>query len=117
MELQEVGSCVQVGATLIPAVNIQVGEGFPGFVEHEGKKFWYGVYFEILFETGALWVVEQGGKQEYTEAVMKSVMVQEYPRWGVTETLEYPGALVILESWEEFLGLYQEKRSTCSYGC
>lgn len=111
MELQEVGNCVKVGATLIPAVNIQV-EGVPGFVEHDGKKFWYGVYFEILFETGALWVVEQGGKQDYTEAVMKSVMIQEYPRWGVTESLDYPGAFVVVESWEDFLALYLEKIQT-----
>ena len=109
MELQEVGNCVKVGATLIPAVNIQV-EGVPGFIQHGDTKFWYGVYFEILFETGALWVVEQGGKQEYTESVMNSVMIQEYPRWGVTESLDHPGVFVVVESWEAFLGLYEEKK-------
>lgn len=52
--LEDLGNCVKIHDTVIPAVNIQV-EGFPKFIDHT----WYGIYFEILMETGGLWVIEQ----------------------------------------------------------
>jgi hypothetical protein len=104
MELQEVGSCVQVGATLIPAVNIQV-EDMPGLINGEH----YGVYFEILFENGSLWIVEQGAKEYEGLGLEKYVIVTEHPKWGMLQDLSQPGVRLFLYDWTEFLTLYVEK--------
>ena len=47
--LKDYGHAVGILDKIVPAINIQV-ENIP-----EG----YGVYFEIMFEDGDLWVVEQ----------------------------------------------------------
>lgn len=114
---EEVDSCVKIGRRYIPAVNIQV-EGYPGFYTYDdGRSEWYGLYFEVLFETGALWVVGQGSN--YVDGVEydSKIRITEYPKFGMTDSLDYPGATVELETWEEFLGLYDEKRMSNGKVC
>lgn len=109
MKPEKVGNYVLIGGTRIPAVNIQV-EGVPGFINGE----WYGIYFEIMFEDGKLWVVEQGSEHipiEGAEAgfVFMQVEVMEYPRFALTG-LDNPGVKIMLKDWEDFLNLYNEKK-------
>lgn len=107
MTPEQIGRYVLLGNSHIPALNIQV-EGVPGYLDDgHGNSVWYGVYFEVPFETGALWLVEQGSEEH---ARSDKIVVTEYPKWALTETLDYPGVSVQLDSWEDFLGLYEEKK-------
>lgn len=90
--LEDLGNCVKIHDTVIPAVNIQV-EGFPKFV----GDVWYGIYFEILFEDGTLWEVEQRHQD-------LPVLIIIYPRWGLNFKLF--SVLCERDNWEEFLRLY-----------
>ena len=103
--LEQVNNCIKIGGQYIPAVNIQV-EGVPGMLKHvDGTSAWYGVYFEILFETGALWIVEQG----FNGPDDMSITVTEYPKYGLTEDTSIRGVVVGMNTWREFVSLYQEK--------
>jgi hypothetical protein len=106
MELFEVGNMVQIGDTLIPAVNIQV-EGVPGLLKHcDGTFRWYGVYFEIMFEDGALWEVSQGAEQED----VTRIILTEYDEWFSKEAHDgEESRSKIFGDWERFLAHYEEK--------
>lgn len=87
--LEDLGNCVKIHETVIPAVNIQV-EGFPQFVDDT----WYGIYFEILMETGGLWIVEQYHQDAPIEC-------GSYPFWAEGDKeFEIP---CTFDNWEEFL--------------
>jgi hypothetical protein len=65
--IYQAGNFVSINDRLIPAVNIQA-EGVPGYLPvGEGKTSWFGVYFEVPFEDGSLWVVSQGTEEDYKD--------------------------------------------------
>lgn len=47
------GNAVKINDRIIPAVCIQTGPEFPCWKEGH----YYGIYFEVMFEDGSLWVV------------------------------------------------------------
>jgi hypothetical protein len=111
------GSFVRLGTTLIPALNIQT-EGVPGYLSKaDGSKVWYGLYFEVSFPVGALWIVEQGFRLINETEWEKRILVTEHPKWGLSQSLDFPGVTRYLEDWEEFLGLYIEKRFSSGQTC
>lgn len=104
MELHKVGNCVEIGEKLIPAVNIQV-EGVPGYLMHtDGTNYWYGVYFEVMFEDGDRWEVEHGF--ELDEATETIIRVKEYPEGSPRSTYAW-----IVQGWDRFLDTYDTKRA------
>jgi hypothetical protein len=93
--LEQVGNFVKINGQLIPACNIQV-ENVPGYVTWpDGQIVWAGVYFEIMFEDGSLWVVDQfyeGG----------AIHVLRIPRFGYDQ--EAPAEPFYDEdTWGDFL--------------
>jgi hypothetical protein len=110
--LEDLGNCVKIedpvyGAT-IPAVNIQV-EGFPKFID----DVWYGIYFEVLFEDGTLWEIEQRHED-------LGVKVNVYPNWGRTTNvsdgldvqiplLDMDNFNISYHNWHMFLRAYDLK--------
>lgn len=111
MEIREVGKCVEINGTLIPAVNIQV-EGVPGYLTHgNGHRQWYGIYFEVMFEGGEYWVVEKGFKNNIGIVQMDGVWVAEYDSKN-PETYEgdrVPSYGWFATSWEAFVDCYESK--------
>lgn len=103
--LRRMGSTINILGKLIPAVNIQV-ENVPGWLnDNEGNAVWYGVYFEILFEDGSLWIVEQGFDMDKQD----EITVGEYLTWGVNEDLDQIDKTYTFDKWSDFLALYLEK--------
>jgi hypothetical protein len=54
-DIYEVQQGVNVLGTVIPAINTQVN----GYPMTENDIYW-PIYFEIMYESGKLWVVEKG---------------------------------------------------------
>jgi len=99
--LEDMGNAVKIGDVIIPAVNVQV-EGYPGWQKYkDGKEYWYGVYFEILFETGRYWVVDQGSEERYPDRII----VEEYISSRKLVVDQHYNPL----NWDDFLTLYKEK--------
>lgn len=102
--LEDLGNCVKIHDTVIPAVNIQV-DGFPQWID----DVWYGIYFEILFEDGTLWEIEQRHQD-------MPVTINIYPNWGRARSLGpvmsyMDGAIVGCQStWGDFLDFYRIKK-------
>ena len=96
-------NCVKIHDTLIPAVNIQVDD-VPGYIAMaDGRTDWFGVYFEIMFEEGALWVVSQGDNP----ADITEVLVEEYDKWGRgNEEISYAQHF---GTWDDFLERYKRR--------
>lgn len=92
MRLQDMGNCVKIGTALVPAVNIQV-EFIP-----EG----YGIYFEILFENGDLWVVNK-------ESDTGDIITEVFADWA-HQPDESPLYIAVTETWELFLENYKENK-------
>ena len=108
MKPEQAGNCVQLGNRLIPAVNIQV-EGVPGYLtDVDGEKRWYGVYFEVMFEDGSYWVVDHGTDGDASDLIF----VNEYGRPKHDLDIPHPTSTQVMHSWESFIVLYDEKRST-----
>lgn len=100
---------VQINDVLIPAVNIQV-ENVPGFIElSTGEKIWCGVYFEILFEDGGLWIVDQGSEEGDASG---TIYITEFDNWGSNQDLDDQTAQNSLGGgdWNFFLIIYNLKR-------
>ena len=76
---------------LIPAVNIQV-ENIP-----DG----YGIYFEILFENGNLWVV----MQDISKPNMPIDIIEQND-WAHDQTL-IDDPTTFADNWDQFLDLYE----------
>ena len=102
---EEFGNCVKIGTEFIPAVNIQV-EDVPGYVYFEdGTNAWYGVYFEIMFEDGALWVVSQGSIPDDPDG---DIMIVEYPKFHISSRIAIGNSA---KTWEAFVEMYNERKS------
>jgi len=98
--LEDMGNAVKILGVIVPAVNIQV-ENVPGYLEHcDGTLAWYGIYFEILFENGELWIVEEGA--EGGKGIEVEVSSQFPSHFGGDE----PQVIHYL-SWETFLDDYK----------
>lgn len=105
MKPEQLGSCVKLGATVIPAVNIQV-EDVPGYIYYaDGMSAWFGIYFEIMFEDGALWLVMQGSTEETVDG---GVQIVEYPKWEQQPNIAIGNTVA---NWEEFVNIYNERRN------
>jgi hypothetical protein len=106
--LAQIGQMVQINDKLIPAVNIQV-ENVPGFLtsEVDGSVVWYGVYFEIMFEDGGLWVVDQGTN----ESDLETVFIEVFDNWGKDQDLDNMTQKYQLPNWDRFLELYDARVS------
>lgn len=93
---------VEINGRFIPAVNIQV-EGFPGMVTYaDGSKIWYGIYFEIMFEDGALWIVGQGA-DNYVPDHIGAVM---FDGWAQGDSRLEEARGQTFETWDAFLETY-----------
>lgn len=102
--LEDMGNAVKVLDRIIPAVNIQV-DNVPGFLEHvTGPPAWYGIYFEILFEDGDLWVVEQGWDERFPYS--DAIKMEEWDRRDLAGDMQ---CLYGCFGWESFLIHYNEK--------
>ncbi len=99
---QQVGRMVEIDGTLIPAVNIQV-DNVPNFFTHyDGSIVWYDLYFEIMFEDGGLWIIEQ-----WIDDKGLTIYIADYPRWGMGGTSLYAARL--LTSWQSFVKTYKAR--------
>ena len=102
--LIDLGNCVEIENIKIPAVNIQV-DGVPGFLSWTGPNgettHWYGIYFEIMFESGALWVVEQ----LWDGAPDDKIKIKIYHNWAKGDDTTW--TVIFADTWDEFLIDYQ----------
>jgi hypothetical protein len=108
--LEDFGNMVSINGQKIPAVNIQV-EDMPGYIYHQdwGAE-WYGVYFEILFEPGYLWVVSQGADEMAHDM---RVMVTVYGDWARDRGSHRhipPDVVIPCAHWDDFLEMYNSHR-------
>ena len=102
--LEDLGNCVKIHDTVIPAVNIQVDPQEIFRYDHE-IGMWIGLYFEVMFENGSLWVVTQ----EWPDDPIK---VDRFPNW---HKVNQPGQHFIdqsdlgitLKDWDDFLTFYR----------
>lgn len=106
--LEDLGNCVKIHDTVIPAVNIQV-EDFPRVINGEQ----YGIYFEVLFEDGSLWNVHQQWEDDY-------ISLDVFPHWGQiyqndldSSTLDYAKEhyKILYQDWVSFASAYLLKRA------
>lgn len=96
---------VRIDGVVVPAQNIQV-DGYPRVID--GHQ--YFVYFEIMFEHGARWVVEKydSGEDDYESAIF----VDEFNRWDLIDEyiVQYmPDRISGYSSWIGFLKAYKEE--------
>ena len=109
--LEDMGNAVKINlgerTKIIPAINIQV-ENVPGYLPNMGvpgaQPTWYGVYFEIMFEHAALWVVEQGSD----ETDVETIKIETYSWAGGLDRLEWPEATYTFTSWAQFVESYND---------
>lgn len=101
--LEDLGNCVRIHDTVIPAVNIQI-EGFPKFVDGD----WYGIYFEILVEDGGLYIVQQYHQDG-------SIRCENYPFWGGGDGDKDFYIPTYTSNWEEFLFFWAEREEQDEY--
>ena len=91
-DIFEVKQGVNILGTTVPAINTQVN----GYPMTQDGSYW-PIYFEIMYESGKLWVVEKGEGP---------VTVSVYSNFH-----EDPGANADLrfntENWELFLDFYK----------
>ena len=110
--LEDLGNCVKIHDTVIPAVNIQVDPQEIFRYDHK-IQMWIGLYFEILFEDGSLWEVTQ-------EWCDDPIIVHLYPNW---HKINQPGQDYIhnailnyhIPDWENFLDEYQVRLGVLEY--
>lgn len=96
---------MRLGETFIPAVNIQV-EDVPGYIYYaDGMSAWFGIYFEIMFEDGSLWVVSQGS---IPDDGLNDIMIVEYPKFHENSRIAIGNSV---KTWEEFAATYNERRN------
>lgn len=102
--IEQHGKRVKIGEEYIPAVNPQV-DGFPGYEDHHGVEYWYGIYFEYYFEKKSImWIVEQGAEKAYPD----KITVKEYKTFGENRRKNKPEKEFSPTDWDDFLNIYQE---------
>ena len=110
--LEDLGNCVKIHDTVIPAVNIQVDPQEIFRYDHQ-INMWIGLYFEILFEDGSLWEVTQ-------EWYDDPIIVHWYPNW---HKINQPGPGYIhnailgykIQNWEMFVYEYTVRLGVLDY--
>lgn len=100
--LEDLGNMIRIYDEVIPAVNIQI-ENVPGFIEHgPGDVRWYGIYFEIMWETGELWAVSQGSEPEtYNETKVHVLNVPYFGMGSEKDMMQFT-----LHNWSDFVVAY-----------
>ena len=86
--------CIMLGSRMVPCMNTQIHPEVPVIV---GEHL-YGNYFEVAFETGALWVVSQDG--------ITPIEIEIYDDWAHGQSVFEPSHVMTLDTWEEFLSMY-----------
>jgi hypothetical protein len=111
--IEQIGNYVKINNKMIPAGNIQV-EGYPKWVEHsDGEEVWYGIYFEIAFEDGALWIVERHSDAQFALGDnCDMICVATHDKFGMDRKADIPDHGWLLENWDMFLLLYRTKIRT-----
>lgn len=94
--LEDLGNCVKIHDTIIPAVNIQV-EGFPKFVGDD----WFGVYFEIMVEDGGLYILSQYHQDGF-------IVCDHYPLWADGDHSFF--IPIELPNWKQFLAFWSVRQ-------
>lgn len=111
--IEHIGDYVKIGDRMIPAVNIQV-ENVPGYIDiGGGRTFWYGIYFEIGFEDGSLWVVNYGDNESLYLNGDCEILVLEFATFAHDPNAEHTSFFYV-KDWEGFLGTFLEKVETIS---
>lgn len=92
---------VIVNDVRIPATNVQI-DGYPCWVEHTiGPPVWYGIYFEILFESGDIWEVSQGFYRDRPDEI--EVEIHRHQSHELSDGVMH----LAFPNWEAFLKLYK----------
>lgn len=112
-EIEQIGNYVKINNRMIPAGNIQV-EGYPGWKRSEvdGLEYWYGIYFEVAFEDGSLWIVDQWSNASFSlpDEARQIVIVAEYATFGMDRSADgEPTYAWMLPNWNEFERIYSVK--------
>lgn len=111
--IEHVGDYVRINGRMIPAVNIQV-ENVPGYIDiGRGRTFWYGVYFEIGFEDGSLWIVNYGDEEATYLDGYSCIKVCEYARFAYDPDACWTSWFVVLD-WDDFLNQFLKKVESIS---
>lgn len=111
--IEKVGRFVRINDRMIPAINIQV-EDVPGFIDVGiGKTFWYGIYFEVPFEDGSLWVVSYGDDEDVYIEGKSVITVLEFSNFGKHPEEDHTHTFTT-KDWDKFLSMFQEKVRTIS---
>lgn len=105
--LEDMGNAVRInGETIVPAVNIQV-ENVPGYLEHTiGPPAWYGVYFEVMFETGTRWIVEQRPALVVSDEILVGVFLDPPEGTWLTPLMTHE-----FKDWDRFVQHFNFVRS------
>lgn len=102
--LEDLGNCVKIHDTVIPAVNIQVDPQEIFRYDHE-IDMWIGLYFEIMFEDGSLWVVTQ-------EWPTDEIKIDWFPNWHKAHEygFSYTDGSIVgipIRDWDHFSMFYK----------
>lgn len=101
--IEEMPNGVRINTTFIPAMNLQI-EGYPRWSDrYNGTEAWYPLYFEVMFETGDLWVVCQGDHPEEPDKIMLEV----HKRWANSPDVD-PSLIMYLDNWTHFITIYKK---------
>ena len=106
--LEDMGNAVKILDTIVPAFSIQV-DNVPGYID----GFWYNPYFEIAFEDGDLWVVEDFSQDPDESLHELPIVYERYHNWYRNRHNGWAtwDMQIKLESWEQFLRDFNIKRS------
>lgn len=111
--IEHVGDYVRINGRMIPAVNIQM-ENVPGYIDiGRSRTFWYGVYFEIGFEDGSLWIIQYGDNESLYLNGDRQIFVLEFatfaydPNAGAT-------SFFYAKDWDDFLNQFLKKVESIS---
>jgi hypothetical protein len=112
--IEHIGDYVKIGDRMIPAVNIQV-ENVPGYIDMgRGRThWWFGVYFEIGFEDGSLWVVNYGDNKSLYLNGDSVINTFEYATFAYDPAAEHT-AMYNAKDWNEFLAMFLKKVESIS---
>lgn len=107
--LEDMGNAVKILDTIVPAFSIQV-ENVPGYID----GIWYNPYFEIAFEDGDLWVVEDFSQDPSKLHHELPIVYDVFFDWYEKADCAGPNSWDVQvehSSWELFLQDFNTKRS------